>query len=139
MDRPHRIGKPGRLAWLLGLVWAVSCMMPVGDLARGPQAEGIVLLMFGWFGVLMGNPAWLGNIVLPVMLPLIGAERVRPRALQIGAIALIVCGAGAFFWHDLPDDSGSNLVVRWRAGFYMWVATMWGAAAVALLRTRQAG
>jgi hypothetical protein len=121
------------IALALGLAWFASLGLPAAHLADGDAPEGISILIIGWIAVMMLQPAWLGNLLIWIVLPLV-AKRGRPwtRTLRSCGIALIGCAIAALFWRDLPDDSGSNLIVAYGAGYYLWMIAVLGSGIAAL-------
>lgn len=117
----------------LGLSWFVSLGLPAAHLADGDAPEGISILFIGWIAVMMLQPAWLGNLLIWLVLPLVAASQ-RPwkLTLRLCGGALIVCAIGALFWRDLPDDGGSNLITAYGAGYYLWMIAILGSGLAAL-------
>ncbi|MBB5697483.1 hypothetical protein [Sphingomonas yantingensis] len=114
--------------------WFASLGLPAAYLANGDAPRGLLLLMIGWISVLMLQPAWLGNLLIWIVLPIVGSsERPWKVTLRLCGGALIICAVGALFWSDLPDDSGSNLIVRYGAGYYLWMIAVLGSGIAALM------
>lgn len=121
------------IALALGLAWFVSLGTPAAYLADGDAPEGFSILLIGWIAVLMLQPAWLGNLLIWMVLPIVASsERPWKITLRLCGGALIACGLAALFWRDLPDDSGSNLIVAYGAGFYLWMIAIVGSGLAAL-------
>lgn len=124
------------LGVLFGLAWVVSLVFPAAYLQKGDQIPGIVVLMFGWFGLFMFQLAWLANFAFLLTLPVFALkDRSRSVFLRISGVFLLFCAASAFFWSDWPDDSSSNPVVAFGSGFYLWIFAVAGTGISALAWT----
>lgn len=121
-------------AIVLGLAWFVSLGAPAAHVTRGEAVPGFSILLLGWIAVLTLQPAWLGNLLIWLVLPVVASsERPWKRTLRLCGGALIACAIGALFWRDLPDDSGSNLITAYGAGYYLWMIAVLGSGIAALL------
>lgn len=117
----------------LGLAWIASLMLPAAYLTDGDAPAGISVLLIGWVGLLMLQPAWLGNLLIWIVLPLVaGTERPWKITLRLCGVAMAICAIGALFWRDLPDDSGPNNVLAFGPGYYLWMTAIVGSALAAL-------
>jgi hypothetical protein len=120
-------------AFALGLAWLVSLGLPAAYLTRSEAPQGFVILLLGWIAVMALQPAWLGNLLIWIVLPLVAlSEWPRRRALRFCGGALIICATAALFWRDLPDDAGSNLITAYGAGYYLWMIAVLGSGIAAL-------
>lgn len=114
--------------------WFASLGLPAAHLSDGETPVGFSLLIFGWIAVLMLQPAWLGNLLIWIVLPIVASsERPWKITLRLCGGALIVCAMGALFWRDVPGDSGTTLISAYGAGYYLWMIAVLGSGIAALL------
>lgn len=114
--------------------WFASLGLPAAYLIDGDARPGLSILMFGWVGVLMLQPAWLGNLLIWIVLPIVASsERPWKVTLRLCGGALIVCAFGALFWREMPDDSGPNNIVAFGPGYYLWMIAVLGSGIAALM------
>ena len=95
-----------------------------------------MILEMGMMGVFMGQFGWVANIVLPPVLLLTPLAKTSAvvRAISVGlALLLLVLTLNALAWSEIPTDHISNRVIRFRIGYYLWMAAMFGGAALALV------
>lgn len=96
------------------------------------------MLIFGWLGVLQFQLGWYANVLFwPALL--IALRRWKPSKLACRAISfgLLVCGASAALWQEVPCDGGPCDVVRFGAGFYIWLTAILFAAILFLLQSER--
>lgn len=114
--------------------WFGSLGLPAAYLTDGDARPGLMLLFFGWVSVLMLQPAWLGNLLIWIVLPIIASsERPWKVTLRLCGGALIVCAIGALFFRDLPGDGGPNNVAAFGPGYYLWMIAVLGSGIAALI------
>lgn len=122
------------IALVLGLLWLVSLGLPAAHLADGDAPVGLAILTIGWVALFGFQPAWLGNLLIWLALPLIAtAGEPKFRTLRVTGFVLIFCAGCALFWNDLPDDGGSNRIAAYGAGFYLWMAAVTGTGLAAIV------
>jgi hypothetical protein len=137
-----------RLLMVASFVAFAGSMMPApfSTAARGATdaegyASGLLLLLFGWIGVIDGTFEWFANPLLGLawLLTLLGRHR---DGAGFGACALGL--ALSFAWRDrvMVDEAGHrDFVASLNAGYWLWVLSMLltvVAALVAWRRARQA-
>jgi hypothetical protein len=139
--------------WLVSLAlagcWIASLCLPVAVTVaqNGEQGWfGYGILIMGWLGPLMLQFGWFANLLLPSALILNGlAERsaLTQKILIVIALALTMLAVNALFWNQIPMDNGSNPIVRFQIGYFLWLAAMFGggaftlASAISALRSRE--
>ena len=107
--------------------------MPVADTVSSngqrDTATGLIILAMGWLGPLVGQFAWFANLLLPIALWV--AAKSRSGARRFGLILAVLLGllaASAMFWSSVPMDNGENVIVRYRPGYWLWIAAVIGGA-----------
>ncbi len=125
---------PRLLAVVLALGWVASVVLPVAS--AGPKATvygGGLFMVSGWLAILGGQPAWLANPLLAIVIGLIALGRPVPWA--VGGF-LAACFVSALFLTTLPSDAGDVLIRSFHAGYYVWLTLVAAAAASPLLTPR---
>lgn len=121
MSRVRAIGRIGVMA-VSPLLYVSSLPLVAFVCADGRRIEGWVVLAWGWFGLLMLNPAWLANVVYAAAV-LISAFRLYGVAAGVGAFAfglgLFAFAAGEWYF----SESGGTKIVRLGPAYYVWMAS----------------
>jgi hypothetical protein len=119
-----------RAGALILIMWLVSLALPVFTTCRPgyDHVGGWFMLLMGWMGVMVIQPAWFANILILIIAGLLIAGKRAPIWLGVPAAALAGCG---LYFKDMYDDTGSVPICHYHAGYWLWFAT----AAVALLAT----
>ena len=108
------------LLLLLSLALYLLCLtLPAFLFDKHAPLLGLDLLKNGWWGLTMGHPGWLGNIMLmlSVVLFLIG------RREQAFMAALAACTLGLLSFATLEwwfNEAGPTPIRHFGAGFYVW-------------------
>jgi hypothetical protein len=115
---------------LILLMWLASLALPVFTTCRAgyDHVGGWFVLMMGWMGVIIVQPAWFANIAILAIAILLIVRRRAPIWLGIIAAGLAAC---AWYFTDMVDDTGNVPICHYHAGYWLWLAT----AGVALLAT----
>jgi hypothetical protein len=112
------------------LMWAVSLALPVFTACRSGYDDtgGWMLLLIGWMGVMVMQPAWFANILIVLVAALLLSRQRAPIWLGVFTAAVAAC---AWYFTDMYDDTGAVKVCHYQPGYWLWLAT----AAVALAAT----
>ena len=115
---------------LILLMWGVSLALPVFSTCRAgyDHVGGWFVLMIGWMGVMILQPAWFANVLIVIIAVLMLAGRRAP--IWLGIVTAAIAGA-AWLFTDMYDDTGNVPICHYHAGYWLWLAT----AGVALLAT----
>lgn len=107
---------------LSGLLFLLS-LFPVAFVCEdGQTVQGWIVLLWGWWGLLMANPAWFANPLFAVGF-LLSALRQHLPATVIGVVAF---GLGLFsfmadeWWFN--EGSGTP-ITAFGPAFYLWMAS----------------
>jgi hypothetical protein len=120
-----------RYAGILILVmWVASLILPVFSTCRAgyDHVGGWFMLMMGWMGVIVLQPAWFANLLMLVIAGLLLARGHAP--VWLGVLTVIIA-APAWLFKEMTDDTGAVPICHYHAGYWLWFAT----AVVALLAT----
>jgi hypothetical protein len=111
-------------------MWGVSLALPVFTTCRPgyDHVGGWFLLLMGWMGVMIAQPAWFANLLILVIAGILLAGRRAPIWLGIITAALAAC---ASYFTAMYDDTGTVPICHYHAGYWLWLAT----AGVALIAT----
>src|SRR5687767_12390134 len=105
-----------------GLLFLLSLVFVAFLCADGQTVEGWIVLLWGWWSLLMLNPAWLANLIYPAAL-MVSALRVHALAAILAAVAF---GLGLFsfmadeWWFN--EGSGTP-IVAFGPAFYLWMSS----------------
>ena len=115
---------------LILIVWLASLALPVFTTCRPgyDHVGGWFMLLMGWMGVAVVQPAWFANILILIVAGLLLAHRRAPVWLGVLTAAVAAC---AFYFKDMYDDTGTVPICHYHAGYWLWL----GAAAFALVAT----
>ncbi|MCC2976509.1 hypothetical protein LK533_07455 [Sphingomonas sp. PL-96] len=123
-------------AVVLLALWAVSLWLPViagPDPAKHFPGWSILILgvlgftvgKFGWFANLIIVPAWLWILVRPA------SQAGRQHSMRRGVAAMLtLLGVDALFWRDMYGDNGAIPIEAFGAGYYLWLISVFGTAAL---------
>lgn len=104
-------------------LYVSSLFLPVLYLEREKPVNGSTLLVAGWWGVLMLNPAWFAN---PAYFVAIGAflRGAYPfsRRVSFVAIGLGLCSLYAKEWWS--TEARGTPIMHLGVGFYVWFVSM---------------
>ena len=114
--------------WLI--LWGASLMLPVAITGHTQNDVwlGHEILTIGWLGMLQGQFGWFANIAFFLVLLLPILSRRGATSAYVSSACLAVLAADALLWHDIYLDSGVKLIQSFGAGYYAWLAAMFGAA-----------
>jgi hypothetical protein len=117
-------------AGVLAALWAVSLLLPVAIMgaAKDNVFPGWGILMMGWLGVLVLQFGWFANPVFVAALVLLATSKRRTGWATLVSVLLACLIADALTWHEMYGDNGSVPIQAFGAGYYLWLATMIGAA-----------
>lgn len=129
------------LVALVGVLYAGSLILPAIHLKGEPSWPGWHVLLMGWMGMLIGQFAWLANLLLALWLPLV-LTRQRWAAFATALLALVVAlHCFTFFNAEIPmDEAGVRKATMLGYGPALWLwlgALVCGAAGTLLLRPGQ--
>ena len=107
-------------------LWALSMFLPVITFDNGgidTMLDGAHFLENGWAGPIMLQFGWYANLL---MLPAAYAASrtiIKPRKLHfILAAALIALWGNTLFLSSIAGYTGTAPIVRWHAGYFLWMA-----------------
>ena len=111
-------------------LWATSLALPAFSTCRAgyDHVGGWFVLMMGWMGVIILQPAWIANIGILIIAVILIAKRHAPIWLGIPTALLAGC---ALYFTDMVDDTGNVPICHYHAGYWLWLAV----AALALAAT----
>ena len=104
-------------------VYIGSLLLPAFEFRHHAPVMGIDVLIWGWFGFLFLNPAWLANPVFMVTTRFLMAERYRLAVLSsFCAVLLGLMSPLAKVW--CFDEGMSTPIDRFGPAFYVWMASL---------------
>lgn len=115
----------GIIAVSAGL-WLISLFAPVASLDGGKPQPGYGLLLFGWLGPLMFQFGWYANPLLWVGWSMLASSGGSGSGAGLVGVGLLVTGANAALWDEIPTGNGSQKVTKVFFGYYLWLATVIG-------------
>ena len=117
------------LGLLILLLWAISLILPVFTTCRPGSyyVEGYVLLMFGWYGLSVGAPAWIANLFIVAIGGVLALGRRPWMLLGILCAAFTAC---ALWFTDWYSYGGAMPICHYYAGYWLWIAVGFIAAVI---------
>ena len=110
--------------WLLFgvslLLFMISLLLPALLFEDVEPVRGSTLLVWGWWGLVLGNPAWCANPIYFVALLTFFAKRYM--IAQITGIVAMLLGAFSFLAHEYYfNESSSTPIAGLGLAFYVWM------------------
>ncbi|QTR48818.1 hypothetical protein [Candidatus Thiothrix anitrata] len=102
--------------FLGSLVWIIALFLPVFHTTNG-VVMGYWVLATGWMGFMVFQFAWYANLLELLGILLISR---RPNWAMGLAVAGILLAGQAFWFEEIPRDTGTMHVVRLGLGFWLW-------------------
>jgi hypothetical protein len=103
-----------------GILFVVSLFFPALLFQENDPVTGANLLVWGWWGLILGNPAWCANPLFLIALVVFSFKK-YVFALIAGGIALVL-GACSFFASEYYFNEGSSTPISGLGlAFYIWM------------------
>jgi hypothetical protein len=111
-----------RVGLFILVLWLVSLALPVFTTCRPgyDHVGGWFILLMGWMGVIVVQPAWFANILILIVAIILIAHRRAPVWLGVLTAALAAC---ALYFKDMVDDTGNVPICHYHAGYWLWLGT----------------
>jgi hypothetical protein len=107
-------------------MWLLSMVLPVVTLNNGgvpTMLDGVHILQNGWAGPIMLQFGWYANLLMLPAADVASRNAVKPKRLHfIVATALIALWGNTIFFSSIPGFTGEAAIVRWHAGYFLWMA-----------------
>lgn len=126
------------IALLALLLWLLSMFLPVVTLNNGgvpTMLDGVHFLQNGWAGPVMLQFGWYANLLMLPAAYVSSRNAVKPERLHfIVAAALIAFWGNTIFLSSIPGFTGTAPIVRWHAGYFLWMAATGAMGALLMWR-----
>lgn len=114
------------VAIVLGLGWTAALALPVATFGEGAgeRWDGWAVLCLGWLGFMLGQFAWVANLLFAAALVLL--VRGRPPlvwGLMIGVLTSLLA-AHALGFTQVYSRDGVMPVLAYGAGYYLWIGVV---------------
>jgi hypothetical protein len=123
----------------LSAAWLASLVQPVAATGRQGTFDGFAVGAIGPMGMAIGQFGWFANLLLPIQwrrswpLPYTRSARID---LVLGGI-LMLLAIDTCFWNDIPTDAGSDPIIQFGSGYFLWMASLIGTAILAVSLSRK--
>ncbi|MGS0894275.1 hypothetical protein ACVBGC_17360 [Burkholderia stagnalis] len=112
-----------------GVLYALSLTMPAMYFEKEAPLTGMSVLMQGWWGLFMLNPAWLANPLYVVAVVQLARSRyARAGQFSGAAIACALCSLLTTKWYF--NEADATPITRFGVAFYIWLVAqlvlLWG-------------
>lgn len=97
----------------------VASLVLTGIVTSNEIMPGWGVLLLGWLGPLAGSFAWFAN---PPLIFAMYFSKEKPRAAKLAAFVGFALALTAFGLKTIPNDNGYATVLRFGAGYYLWLA-----------------
>ena len=105
------------------LLFVLSLFFPVFLFATHEPVMGHIVLVWGWWGMIMLHFGWVANMLLIAGIVLLLKDKVQlARWMSIGATLLALESFAVKEWW-FNEGSGTE-VTGFGAGFYLWISAM---------------
>jgi hypothetical protein len=103
-------------------LYLASLTMPAIALEGNQKHYGWAILIYGWFGLLKGQFAWLANLLLlPAVVAFVTRQNLAACLLALGCVALGLLARNTL---ALPTSIGNeSRVVGFSVGYYFWMGS----------------
>jgi hypothetical protein len=111
--------------WTLHLsivFYAASLFLPAFHFQYRDPLVGFTVLLWGWWGLLLLNPAWLANVVYPIAILSFYSRRYERSVITAFVTALL--GLASLFAKEWSFNEGSGTPIKHLGvAFYLWEAS----------------
>jgi hypothetical protein len=102
------------------VLFVISLVLPALLFEEVEPVRGSTLLVWGWWGLILGNPAWCANPIFFVALLTFFAKRYM--IAQITGTVAILLGAFSFFANEYYfNEASSTPIAGLGLAFYVWM------------------
>jgi hypothetical protein len=104
-------------------LFALSLILPVFKFEQHSPVIGVTVLMWGWWGLLLGQTGWLANF--PFLYALRTFSKGRAFASRVASIAALLTSLTSFYATEWSFNEGNpTKIVAHGAGFYVWLVSL---------------
>ncbi|RDV02546.1 hypothetical protein DXH95_11300 [Sphingorhabdus pulchriflava] len=123
-------------------LWSLSMFLPVVTFDnRGipTMLDGAHFLQNGWAGPIMLQFGWYANLLMIPAAYVSSRNSIKPRRLYfILAASLITLWGNTLFLSSIAGYTGTAPIVRWHAGYFLWMAATGSMGALLMWRAVRA-
>ncbi|MBY4867302.1 hypothetical protein DIE14_12785 [Burkholderia sp. Bp9017] len=102
-----------------GALYIFSLMLPAMYFEKEAPLSGMSVLVQGWWGLLMLNPAWLANPLYLVAIVQLARNRyARASLFSAAALACALCSLLTSKWYF--NEAGATPISSFGIAFYAW-------------------
>lgn len=115
------------LAGLSAVCFVVACSQPAIRLENGTIWDGSYVLLFGWFGLVYFQFAWLANVIYPASLLCLALGWRLAASLVAAVQVFVACDMLSFPGAVIYlDEAGVNksAVAGFSMGAWVWLAAL---------------